>query len=253
MDVQTPQSKERATTAEGPKPTRPGVPAIIVGVVIAAIASLSIWYLVRRQPLLVQGEVDATRLDIAARVDGRVAEIPVARGQNVAAGAVLVQDRQSRDDRQARAGAGRQGRRRGAARQYQRRHARRGHRGAQGRARAGASERGAGAKDLRPRRASWPSTATRRRRGSTRRPMPCMRASAPLDQAKSAYEQAVNGYTREEHRDRRGKRRQGGRRHQGRPIDHRSDGGLRAGRLAGLPAQRRAGRICLARRAAGHA
>ena len=37
-----------------------------------------------------QGEVDATRLDIAARVDGRVKEIPVERGQNVPAGAVLV-------------------------------------------------------------------------------------------------------------------------------------------------------------------
>ena len=65
-------------------------PAIIVGLVIAAVAGLSIWYLVRPQPLLVQGEVDATRFDIAARVDGRVAEIPVVRGQNVAAGAVLV-------------------------------------------------------------------------------------------------------------------------------------------------------------------
>jgi HlyD family secretion protein len=45
---------------------------------------------VRPQPLLVQGEADATRFDIAARVDGRVAEVPVARGQDVAAGAVLV-------------------------------------------------------------------------------------------------------------------------------------------------------------------
>jgi HlyD family secretion protein len=34
--------------------------------------------------------VDATRLDIAARVDGRVADIPVERGENIAAGAVLV-------------------------------------------------------------------------------------------------------------------------------------------------------------------
>jgi HlyD family secretion protein len=66
------------------------VPAIIVGVAIAAVATLSIYYLVRGQPLLVQGEVDATRFDIAARVDGRVGEIPVARGQNVAASAVLV-------------------------------------------------------------------------------------------------------------------------------------------------------------------
>src|SRR5262249_5061389 len=47
-------------------------------------------YLVRPVPLLVQGEADATRFDIAARVDGRVAEVPVKRGQDVAAGAVLV-------------------------------------------------------------------------------------------------------------------------------------------------------------------
>src|SRR5262245_37548003 len=71
-----------------PSPTR--IPSIIVGVVIAAVAGLSIWYLVRPQPLLVQGEVDATRFDIAARVDGRVADIPVVRGQDVAANAVLV-------------------------------------------------------------------------------------------------------------------------------------------------------------------
>jgi HlyD family secretion protein len=76
-------AKERASAS-----TR--VPAIIVGVVAAAVAGLSIWYLVRPLPLLVQGEADATRFDIAARVDGRVAEIPVERGENVAAGAVLV-------------------------------------------------------------------------------------------------------------------------------------------------------------------
>ena len=42
-------------------------PSIIVAMVVAAVAGLSIWYLVRPQPLLVQGEVDATRFDIAAR------------------------------------------------------------------------------------------------------------------------------------------------------------------------------------------
>src|SRR5262245_25578531 len=89
MDAQTTKPKNEATRAEA-KPARPSVPAIIVGVVIAVIGSLSIWYLVRPVPLIVQGEVDATRLDIAARVDGRVGEIPVVRGQNVAAGAVLV-------------------------------------------------------------------------------------------------------------------------------------------------------------------
>ena len=36
------------------------------------------------------GEADATRIDIAARVDGRVAERPVSRGDNVAAGQLLV-------------------------------------------------------------------------------------------------------------------------------------------------------------------
>src|SRR5499433_608927 len=82
-----PPSRE-APRRPPPAPTR--VPSIIVGVVAAAVAALSIWYLVRGEPLLVQGEVDATRLDIAARVDGRVADIPVVRGQDVAAGAVLV-------------------------------------------------------------------------------------------------------------------------------------------------------------------
>jgi len=65
-------------------------PAIILAIIIVSVAALSVWYLVRPEPLLLQGEVDATRLDIAARVDGRVAEIPVVRGQNLSAGAVLV-------------------------------------------------------------------------------------------------------------------------------------------------------------------
>ena len=65
-------------------------PSIIVGVVAAVVVALSLFYLLRPEPLLVQGEADATRFDIAARVDGRVKEIPVERGQNVPAGAVLV-------------------------------------------------------------------------------------------------------------------------------------------------------------------
>jgi HlyD family secretion protein len=65
-------------------------PSIVVGIVAAVVVALSVFYLLRPEPLLVQGEADATRLDIAARVDGRVKEIPVERGQNVPAGAVLV-------------------------------------------------------------------------------------------------------------------------------------------------------------------
>src|SRR5258708_13822951 len=65
-------------------------PSIVVGIVAGIGVALCVFYLWRREPLLVQGEADATRLDIAARVDGRVKEIPVERGQNVPAGAVLV-------------------------------------------------------------------------------------------------------------------------------------------------------------------
>jgi HlyD family secretion protein len=97
----TPDARDEESKARGDLGKNPGIaakrapptarlPSIIVAAVIAAVAGLSIWYLVRPQPLLVQGEVDATRYDIAARVDGRVGEVPVERGQNVAAGAVLV-------------------------------------------------------------------------------------------------------------------------------------------------------------------
>ena len=89
--VATPPASE--PPPEAPKPRAPAsdrIPSIIVAVVVAAVATLSIWYLVRGEPLLVQGEVDATRLDIAARVDGRVGDVPVVRGQNVDANAVLV-------------------------------------------------------------------------------------------------------------------------------------------------------------------
>jgi HlyD family secretion protein len=96
MDMPTPGARtetEPAPPIEAPKhraTSHSRLPSIIVVVVATAIAALSVWYLVRGEPLLVQGEVDATRFDIAARVDGRVGEIPVMRGENVAANAVLV-------------------------------------------------------------------------------------------------------------------------------------------------------------------
>jgi HlyD family secretion protein len=96
MDMPT-SGQEVQSTSDAPgdgqeKNTRTAtrVPSIIVGIIAAAVVALSVFYLLRPEPLLVQGEVDATRLDIAARVDGRVKEIPVERGQNVPAGAVLV-------------------------------------------------------------------------------------------------------------------------------------------------------------------
>ena len=72
------------------RPSGGGVAAAaIVTLILAAIVGLSIWYLARPAPLIVQGEADATRIDIAARVDGRVGQRPVERGQNVAAGQLL--------------------------------------------------------------------------------------------------------------------------------------------------------------------
>jgi HlyD family secretion protein len=64
---------------------------VLVGLLFAAIIGLAIWYLARPEPLLVQGEVESTRIDIAARVNGRLAKIAVSRGQDVAAGATLVE------------------------------------------------------------------------------------------------------------------------------------------------------------------
>src|SRR5262249_61675359 len=67
-------------------PDTPRAAVIIVALSIVGILALSLWYLVQPQPLLVQGEADATRIDIAARVDGRVATRPAHRGENVQAG-----------------------------------------------------------------------------------------------------------------------------------------------------------------------
>ena len=95
MDMPT-SGKEIQSTEAPPdgqeKNTRTATraPSIVVGIVAAIVVALSVFYLLRPEPLLVQGEADATRLDIAARVDGRVKEIPVERGQSVPAGAVLV-------------------------------------------------------------------------------------------------------------------------------------------------------------------
>ena len=51
---------------------------------------LSIWYLTRREPLVVQGEVQSTTFDMAARIDGRLAKIEVNRSQNVTRSAPLI-------------------------------------------------------------------------------------------------------------------------------------------------------------------
>jgi HlyD family secretion protein len=92
--AELPQSDLGAPTpvqlsAAGP-PRTSKMAAIIVALTVLAIVGLSLWYLVQPQPLLVQGEADATRVDIAARIDGRVGQRPVSRGDNVTAGQLLV-------------------------------------------------------------------------------------------------------------------------------------------------------------------
>ena len=83
----SPSPEREASVPRTPKVARG--PALVVALIVAAIVGLSLWYLVQPQPLIIQGEADATRVDIAARVDGRVGERPVQRGDNVAAGQLL--------------------------------------------------------------------------------------------------------------------------------------------------------------------
>ena len=95
VSARAPEDKQPSTPSEtDPRRHRPApkvarTPAIVVTIVICAIVGLSLWYLVQPQPLIIQGEADATRIDIAARVDGRVGKRPVERGDNVTAGQVL--------------------------------------------------------------------------------------------------------------------------------------------------------------------
>jgi HlyD family secretion protein len=69
---------------------RPAPAALIVALLFAVMIGLSLWYLTRRVPLVVQGEVQSRTFDLAARVDGRIGQILVARSQDVPSGASLI-------------------------------------------------------------------------------------------------------------------------------------------------------------------
>jgi HlyD family secretion protein len=179
-------------------PPTPRIPSMIVGVVVAAVAALSIWYLVRGEPLLVQGEVDATRLDLAARVDGRVAEIPVVRGQNVDAGAVLV-----RIDNPETLAKNNQALAAKIVAEAQLANINAGTRAEVVAARKAAMERAQASVVLaqktydRVNQLAASGNAPQARLDQMTDSLHESQRAA--DQAKSAYEQAVNGYTREEH------------------------------------------------------
>ena len=197
----TPELTPPKSEPKEPKPPAPAsnrIPSIIVGVVVAAIAGLSIWYLMRPQPLLVQGEVDATRFDIAARVDGRVAEVPVMRGQDVTAGAVLV-----RIDNPETIAKNEQALAANVVAQAQLANINAGTRAEVIAARKAALERSEASVVLAQKTYDRISHLAEHEYASIARLDQATdslhESQRAADQARSAYEQAVNGYTKEEH------------------------------------------------------
>jgi HlyD family secretion protein len=197
----TPELTPTTIELEEPKlrPTTSNrIPSIIVGIMVATIAGLSIWYLVRPQPLLVQGEVDATRFDIAARVDGRVADVPVVRGQDVAAGAVLV-----RIDNPETIAKNEQALAANVVAQAQLANINAGTRAEVIAARKAALERAEASVVLAQKTYDRISHLAEHEYASIARLDQATdslhESQRAVDQARSAYEQAVNGYTKEEH------------------------------------------------------
>jgi len=77
-------------TPEVRRARRPAPTVFIVGILFIAMIGLSVWYLTRREPLVIQGEVRSRTFDLAARVDGRIAQVIVTRSQDVKQGAPLI-------------------------------------------------------------------------------------------------------------------------------------------------------------------
>ena len=82
--------EQAAGTSARHRARRPAPAVLIIGLLFVAMIGLSIWYLSRREPLVVQGEVQSRTFDMAARVDGRIGQIVVARSQNVSQGDRLI-------------------------------------------------------------------------------------------------------------------------------------------------------------------
>ena len=203
-DTQTPAMQTEAKPAQQPEVSKDRaspstrVSSIIVGVLAATISALSIWYLIRPAPLFIQGEADATQFYIAARVDGRVAEVSVNEGEDVAAGAVLV-----RIDNPETIAENEQALTAKIVAEAQLANINAGTRAEVIAARKAALERAQANVILAQK------TYDRKRQLAEHGNAPQAQldqaadslheAERIVDQAKSAYEQAVNGYTREEH------------------------------------------------------
>ena len=91
MALQPTASNQAETTIPPAGPAARPVAAIaIVCILLVTMISLSGWYLTRREPLVIQGEVQCRTFDMSARVDGRVAQVVVARSENVKQGAPII-------------------------------------------------------------------------------------------------------------------------------------------------------------------
>src|ERR1700755_3274980 len=63
----------------------------LVGVVVVAAFGIMLWLATRQQPLTVQGEVSADRVDISPRVAARIIALKANVGDSVEKGAVLAE------------------------------------------------------------------------------------------------------------------------------------------------------------------
>ncbi|WP_417270174.1 HlyD family secretion protein [Celeribacter sp.] len=70
---------------------KPNKTAVIAVIAVAAAAGYLAWTVSQPATYLVQGEVEATRIDLSAMISARVSETPVDVGDRVAAGDVLVE------------------------------------------------------------------------------------------------------------------------------------------------------------------
>lgn len=65
---------------------------VVIGLLAAAIIiAAASWLLIRPPALVLQGEVDATQINIASKAGGRIKSLPVTRGDTVKAGDTLVE------------------------------------------------------------------------------------------------------------------------------------------------------------------
>lgn len=63
---------------------------IVLAAVVATVLLLLVWWLTRPEPLLLQGQIEADSVRVAAKIGGRVASVVVEEGSRVEAGDVVV-------------------------------------------------------------------------------------------------------------------------------------------------------------------